>query len=297
MSKEPKRYRLLKDLPGVKASAIFTEDYGDDTYGYNSDNGEDCRIRRWNVEMFPQWFEEIKEQKDWEIVAGGEADFEIFLEDSPEKRIKAKVTGTITTVFHIAKTAVLGFFNPFTKHTEFRTLPFDMLSKPQPYGYRSHEYKSEQPKETYDGASGRRFGERYMDESPYPFHKQPKERIVVTNFWFECHSGKGYGEYSFEVSEIIPEEKRGAVKAAIESVLNDESYADKYMRMLKEKYADGNIEAILFPPDKKYTQSDLEKSFEAARMKKYYTPDGEDQPKIVNQFPTFQSYLSSKQQG
>lgn len=64
------RYRLKKDLPGVKKGTILTEDYGDDTYGYNSDNGEDCRIRRWNVEMFPDWFELIKEEpKEWEILS------------------------------------------------------------------------------------------------------------------------------------------------------------------------------------------------------------------------------------
>lgn len=56
-----RKYRLLKNMPGTKSGTLFIENYGDDTYEYNSDNGEDCRIRRSSVENSPEWFEELKE--------------------------------------------------------------------------------------------------------------------------------------------------------------------------------------------------------------------------------------------
>ena len=61
-----KRYRLKKDLPDVKAGAVFIHD-GKYSYDYESKNKLPSWYDESNVENNPEWFEEIKEDAPDEI--------------------------------------------------------------------------------------------------------------------------------------------------------------------------------------------------------------------------------------
>ena len=56
-----KKYRLLRDIPGVERGAIFLQDGIDGSYSIDHQN---VRITKLIVENSPYWFEEIKER--WE---------------------------------------------------------------------------------------------------------------------------------------------------------------------------------------------------------------------------------------
>lgn len=57
------KYKLLKDLPGLKAGAIFKES----KYGYHSENYY-SGFKFSDVENNQEWFEEIKDGISWEGV-------------------------------------------------------------------------------------------------------------------------------------------------------------------------------------------------------------------------------------
>ena len=56
-----KKYRLLKDLPGVNAGAIFSKRADECAYFYEPENHIYPKILNQNVEKCPDWFEEVKE--------------------------------------------------------------------------------------------------------------------------------------------------------------------------------------------------------------------------------------------
>src|SRR5687768_6752191 len=63
-----KKYRLLKDLPEIKAGEIFLFVEQHDTYECKRSGGKYIHLPRSYVENNPEWFEKVKEQ-EWEIVA------------------------------------------------------------------------------------------------------------------------------------------------------------------------------------------------------------------------------------
>ncbi|MES2285929.1 MAG: hypothetical protein V4547_09600 [Bacteroidota bacterium] len=61
MDKQPKRYRLLKDLPDAMAGTILTwdENYGGYVYADKVGSYDGCLMFARNVEINPDWFEEV----------------------------------------------------------------------------------------------------------------------------------------------------------------------------------------------------------------------------------------------
>lgn len=59
---QQKRYKLLKDLPDIKAGNIFEYSEEDETYDYTAQNGEACWYKKHYVENNPEWFAPIPEE-------------------------------------------------------------------------------------------------------------------------------------------------------------------------------------------------------------------------------------------
>lgn len=100
----------------------------------------------------------------------------------------------------------------------------------------------------------------------------------------------GMLSYSFAVSDKVPKEKFPAIKAAIESVLNDD--------VLKAGETNLNVYPPHLSPDKKYTEKDIEqaeqRSFEAAREEKLKVDITHEQSVYdIRKYPTFKAYKNS----
>lgn len=58
-----KTYKLLKDLPNIKAGTVLTQCKGDGTYHCKDGRGLPAHIRSSVVEGYPDWFEPIDPNK------------------------------------------------------------------------------------------------------------------------------------------------------------------------------------------------------------------------------------------
>jgi hypothetical protein len=145
-----------------------------------------------------------------------------------------------------------------------------------------------------------------LKQSKHPIPEpEPKERIEVIGFWFECHSKWNY-EYGFEVSGMIPEEKKPLIKQAIEKVLNDNkeeiNYNESYVNNLKRKIDALEVihKAYQYLISKGYyTQQQMdearEDAFNAARSgyKVQIPHDPYKYGDIKYHYPTLNDYLNS----
>jgi 3-mercaptopyruvate sulfurtransferase SseA len=113
------------------------------------------------------------------------------------------------------------------------------------------------------------FKQSHTSTSPeQPPTEQPKERIEVEGFYevggkLSNYDGRAFKYYSFNVKESIPKEKYGAIKQAIEAVLNDdiqeETMLDKIIRNRSEFNAATDII--------KYSQQQLDEAIREAKIK------------------------------
>lgn len=64
-----KAYRLLKDLPGVKAGTVSSHDGG--YFMFEDENGEESALfAQDRIDLNPDWFEEVKDEKEAKIKKG-----------------------------------------------------------------------------------------------------------------------------------------------------------------------------------------------------------------------------------
>lgn len=88
---------------------------------------------------------------------------------------------------------------------------------------------------------------RDFTDKQYGFEEVKEEKITVTEFYFECHTGNGR-DYVLSTNLPIPEEKFPEIKKVVEFVLNDKP----------------KDELVFAAPNRKYTQLEVDKIMEDA---------------------------------
>lgn len=66
-----KKYKLLKELPGVPYGAIYTQENHDPNFFNTDGKSYYDRVSHYLIENNPEWFEEVKEQERIEVLIKG----------------------------------------------------------------------------------------------------------------------------------------------------------------------------------------------------------------------------------